>query len=900
MDSSTVEPHPGTDYQRLKALFDAVCDSGSADEARAALQRMGAAADTVEQVLDLLRHDTLHTRFGAPVAALAAGVLGSSLQPGDRCGAWTLQRELGRGGMGRVFLAERSDGHYQQRAALKLLLGWSSPQALERLARERQILASLNHPNIARLLDGGATPDGQPFLVMEYADGVPLDTHCASAGAGLAARLALFASVCEAVDYAHRHLVIHCDIKPSNVLVDAEGRVKLLDFGIAQLQGQADDADAPVAMTPRYASPEQRAGRLPGVATDVYSLGRLLDELLQPLALPPADRLELAAVIAKATREEPEQRYLSVQAFAADLQRYRLHRPVSAMVGQPLYLLRKLLRRRWPLLLAATTTVLALSIGLGVALWQRQRAEQAARESAEVTRYLSDMLASANPSNHGGNWPTVLALLERSRAELASRFATEPDTLWRLRHVLASTYRDINRPDIALPMAEQQLQLARHRYGAGDARTLESVLLVAHVQTQLQAFDKALALLEPIRAAVPEVFGDVSWQHERVMRLLAYCYGRLGRLDDADRTMTASRRLTFALFTEWSEERAMFLNSQQVLRVQQGRLREALALLKQAQQYWPHLPPGAISSVFAMRRNLIALPIRIGDYGDIEAQAQQLLADINRVLGKGNDTAEGLHAEMARYYLETGQFAKALQQRESAYQAAAAAGVQHSAVMLPLRALKLPAAALAHAEPVPELVSQAHALLAEMDAAQGQLGYRRTEAWMEIARLGLLLDDARLADHALQRLRDDTTLDLAHNRQLAARLDQLEGELARLRGDLPASAQRLRRHVGYYEALAEPVSPRAWSAQLDLAYTLLLQGDAAAGPALERAAQLRPPGMPRGVPLDQVQGYLAAWLRQGGPDTAGAQAARRALAMRMGTNAAPASTVQGSLGGALF
>jgi len=292
-------------------------------------------------------------------------------------------RPLGEGGMGRVFLAERSDGHYQQQAAIKLLLGWSGPQALERLTRERQLLARLNHPHIAKLLDGGTTSSGQPYLVMEYAAGDTIDAWCAEQRLPLAARLVLFMSVCDAVAHAHRHLVVHCDIKPANVLVNAEGRVMLLDFGIAQSQDQ--DSQAPAGMTVGYASPEQTAGQAPGLPSDIYSLGRLLETLVRPVAASHRQGDELAAIVARATARAPEQRYDSAGALQRELQRLLAHRPITALQGRRAYALRKGLRRHWPWALAGVATLALTAVLAGQLMLQvqRTRAAEARAHAAE-------------------------------------------------------------------------------------------------------------------------------------------------------------------------------------------------------------------------------------------------------------------------------------------------------------------------------------------------------------------------------------------------------------------------------------------------------------------------------------------------------------------------------------
>ena len=369
-------------YRRAKQLFNAVCDLPNVAAQRAALQDLGADTETLTQVLHMLAPVSGTTRFSSSVAQTAVQWLGSQLRPGDRLGAWTLVRPLGEGGMGRVYLAERSDGHYQQQAAIKLLLGWSGTEALARLTAERQILAGLNHPHIAKLLDGGTTPSGQPYLVMEYADGDTIDRWCEHQHAPLAQRLALFGTVCDAVAHAHRHLVIHCDIKPSNVLVNRDGRAMLLDFGVARLQGQG--ADAAVGMTAGYASPEQVAGQTPGVPSDIYGLGRLLAELMLPVASNHPRGLELAAVVARATAHLPEQRYGSADDLQRDLQRLLAHQAVAAMGDSSAYLLRKALRRHWAWLLAGAAAValtMALTVQLTLQFERARVAELAARQA---------------------------------------------------------------------------------------------------------------------------------------------------------------------------------------------------------------------------------------------------------------------------------------------------------------------------------------------------------------------------------------------------------------------------------------------------------------------------------------------------------------------------------------
>ena len=334
---------------------------------------------------------------------------------GDSIGPYRLVSELGAGGMATVWLAERRDGTLQRQVALKLPRhGWAQGLA-RRMARERDILASLEHPLIARLYDAGVTDNGRPWLAMERVAGMPIDLHCRERRLGVAQRLRLFLQVADAVAYAHAHLVVHRDLKPGNILVTPQGQVRLLDFGVAALLG--DDAGAAGsltqlmgrAVTPSYASPEQIAGRPVSVATDVYSLGVVLYELLTgelpyrlgrqtaaaleeailsaavlPASVRVADariarrlRGDLDTILAKALRADAERRYTSVESMAADIRRHLEGLPVEARPPGLWYRTRKFLGRNRVPVLAGGVIAAALVAGLSVALWQ---ARDAARE----------------------------------------------------------------------------------------------------------------------------------------------------------------------------------------------------------------------------------------------------------------------------------------------------------------------------------------------------------------------------------------------------------------------------------------------------------------------------------------------------------------------------------------
>lgn len=452
----------------------------------------------------LARVDDARVFLEAPPAAVAAAVIEEETRAADeesrraegrRIGAYRIVREIGRGGMARVFLAERADGEFRQRVALKLLRpGLDTEVDRARFRAERQILASLNHPNIARLFDGGLTDDGQPYLVLEYVDGRPIDTFCAQLSLTIRERIELFLTVCGAVQHAHRHLIVHRDLKPSNVLVTADGTVKLLDFGLARLLDPGVGPGEPMTrighrwLTPEYAAPEQIRGGRVTTLTDVYQLGAVLYRLLAGVgpfagredslhaledavlhdepARPSAAlahrepsgagghrddrpgrplRGDLDAIALQALRKEPERRFTSVQALADDLRRHLTGRPVLARRQTAGYRARRFVRRHRVETVAALGIAASLVSGaMAVSAQARRataerdraetegaRAEDAAREAAAVTSFLLELFEPSDPEETRGDSLTARDLLRRG-VERADRLVGQPSVQARM------------------------------------------------------------------------------------------------------------------------------------------------------------------------------------------------------------------------------------------------------------------------------------------------------------------------------------------------------------------------------------------------------------------------------------------------------------------------------------
>jgi serine/threonine protein kinase/tetratricopeptide (TPR) repeat protein len=512
----------------------------------------------------LAAHEAAGERFldTPPLVAAVAPAAGG--QRHRRVGPYELGEAIGRGGMGEVYEATRVDGQYTQAVAIKLVhAGFGAPLLIERFRTERQILASLEHVNIARLLDGGTSEDGVPYLVMERIVGVPIDAHCDARRLTITARLELFEQVCAAVAYAHRHLVIHRDVKPSNILVTEAGEPKLLDFGIAKMLDAPGSPETTMLrpMTPEFASPEQLRGAAVTTATDIYSLGVVLYRLLtgrspypvgggdargldrlaagaappapssvvvrptgaDPRAAGPADLQQLAEVregsparlqrrlrgdlddiVLKALRAEPDRRYTSVEQFAEDIRRHLAGLPVFARHGSWRYRAGKFLYRHRAIAAASGLALVALVSGTVVALHE---ADIAARNARRAEARFNDVRALANAlifEIHDAIEPLpgatpVRELIVKRALEYLDRLSREAGGDVALRRELALAYEKV-----------------------GDVQGVPSRSNLGSPQGALQSYRKALAIRSALSAAAP--------RSARLRVELAHDYGEIGDL----------------------------------------------------------------------------------------------------------------------------------------------------------------------------------------------------------------------------------------------------------------------------------------------------------------------------------------------------------------------------------
>jgi serine/threonine-protein kinase len=581
----------GRDLDRLVEQFERLSALPPA-EREVALNDPALAADFRRELAELLAADASNDDPVARTVARGALLLGESVTNGRQLGAWRVVRELGSGGMGTVLLAERADGQFEQRVAIKLLRGFPTADGARRLRQERQILATLDHPNIARLLDGGETAEGQPYLVMEYVAGQLLENWLRDATPDREQRLRLYDELLAAVAHAHARLVIHRDIKPANIIVGADGKPKLLDFGVAKL----DEIDAEAqrestrVYSTGYASPEQCAGRPVTVATDVYSLGVLLRKLFESdLA---RSNLELRGIIAKATADVPGDRYPTVDALRSDLSRYRTGRPISAAPDTVWYRARKFVGRHRAAVLIAGL-VLAGAVGfvvsLGLALEDARRSQlaaESARHEAESQRavaervgdFLADVFGNANSARTGGREVTARELLHTAAESVTKDGTLDDATRSRLHERLATAYLELG--DVERARALLAPALAR-RAVLPDRLAAQLDYTEARILGRLRRIDEARASNERARLTLGSDAADPAF----ATRLVQQAMWIANRSSDPHRTIElASEALALWRADPMRQARVamLIINSRAMAEILLGRSQEAVDSYREA------------------------------------------------------------------------------------------------------------------------------------------------------------------------------------------------------------------------------------------------------------------------------------------------------------------------------
>ena len=711
---------------RLSTLLDEAMDLDP-DAQAAWLERLGPADGEMRSRLQVVLRHLADGGFRSPIDANLADVLRLRYddevrgpEAGDRLGPYRLLRKLGTGGMGEVWLAERADGALRRQVALKLPIS-ALPRdlLLQRFERERDILASLEHPHIARLYDAGVDGRGQPYMALEYVEGVPIDRWCREHASSVRTRLTLLLDVADAVAFAHSRLVIHRDLKPANILVTAAGQVRLLDFGIAKLLEGGADAESTLTraggqpLTLSYASPEQIRGEAIGTASDVYSLGVLGYELVagaRPYQLsrggtvgleqaildvdPPAPsrvaldrptarslRGDLDAVLLRALRKVPSERYATVDAFAQDLRR---HLGGQAVMARPdslaLRIGRMARRHRIPLAVgtaavaafalaigAGATALLAatLALGLLIALAQARRArhlartaEQEARTASAVQRFLLDVFESnsaAQVDPERARATTARDLLDRGARELDRALADAPEVRQQLMSTLARMYRGLSLHAVAADLERRRIGLL------GERRAPASELASAWIE--LSHDEVVLGRLEAASEEIDTALSILEADGDRDSELRGHALSVRATLaiqrDDADALRWAHSAVEVLRKHPPSTQRAdsLHLYSHELSR--QGRFDEALAIVDEGLRDAAALGGRGAGVGIALERARARLLGSLGRVIEGELRQREILAQLMQRLGVGSLETLIAMAELGSGLFERGEFVAA-------------------------------------------------------------------------------------------------------------------------------------------------------------------------------------------------------------------------------------------------
>ena len=594
--------HDQVRMKQVAELFDAVLELDEMAREHW-LQQHCDNAEIRNEVLALCRADgEAQGILDSPDGSLAGALLEQladpvSAMPGTRIGAWKITDLLGEGGMATVWLGERCDGRYEQQVAIKCLKTLlAGPELSQRFERERQILANLEHPGIARLLDGGVSDDGVPYMVMERVRGESLIKACDKRGLNLDQRLHLFADICDSVQYAHQHLIVHRDLKPANILIDEQGRPHLLDFGIASLLDEASGHSIPTrgfALTPEYAAPEQLKGKPVGVAADVYALGVILCEMLtggqRPAVATDADpssdtgqwpsrlvfadgqhaawarqrarklRGDLDTIVLKCLRQQPDQRYASAAHLAWDVRNHLMHRPIAARRGRFSYRALLFARRHRAGLAAAAIVLAVLMTALVHSIHQTRRAEVALSESRAVQGFLLDLFENNVPTGAVSTLPDTRELLDRGAQRARTGFPGNPQLRTRMLATIGGIYRRLGQFDDARKLLDEAVSAGKPEATGSDfTQEFEIRHELALLKSDQGQFVEAASMLEdilaerrrlgargkPLAAALREL-GRVrseQGQHANAIALLSEAVAELQNSDDTTLAELADAR----------------------------------------------------------------------------------------------------------------------------------------------------------------------------------------------------------------------------------------------------------------------------------------------------------------------------------------------------------------------
>jgi serine/threonine-protein kinase len=638
--------------------------------------------DLFNEVISLLKADEdEHSIFSGSASDYIAA--DDATLEGKTFGNYLAIEQIGSGGMGSVYLADRVDGLFEQKVALKIIKpGMNSQEIITRFEGERQILARLQHPNIAKLLDGGISELGLPYFTMEYVDGKPITEFCDDNNLTIEKRLELFLKVCDAILYAHQNLVIHRDIKPSNILVQKDGNVKLLDFGIAKVfEEDANQKNLTLTgirvMTPEYASPEQVRGEPVNTATDIYSLGLILYQLLTgcpPYEVHTNSAIEMEKIICfteppkpsimitkfstlnvdrakklspvvisqnrgisqsklrkrisgdldniclMALRKEPERRYNSVAQMINDINNHLSGQPITARKSTALYLAKKFIQRHKAGVVITSVAFLIMAL---VTIFytlklaeERDRAQVEAEKSKKVSEFLAGIFKVSDPDQSRGETITARELLDKGVKSLESELSDQPEVLAKMLDVTGNVYKSLGLYNNALVLLNKAYDINDSLFGLTSPETAKSLNDLANLNFAMGDYDQAISRFNKTVKTRERIFGEESMETAESLNDLAMVLREQGKYDEAEKLLIQSLAIRKKRSSDKGPEVSESMNNLALLYQDKGKYDEAKKLFEESLLIKENLYGKIHPSVTETISNLAMLLQKMGNYDE--------------------------------------------------------------------------------------------------------------------------------------------------------------------------------------------------------------------------------------------------------------------------------------------
>jgi len=699
------------EWQRIQQLVEQAVSLPAGERTRLICEETANDPELREQIEGMLRcYDATGSFLEDSIAMAAASVTtGNELVPGDRIGAYRVTSTIGHGGMGIVYRARRDDQQYQQSVAIKVVrAGWGATEELfARFRAERQILAAINHPNISRLLDGGITDDGLPFLVMEFVEGVTLDQWVSLNSPALNVRLDLFRKLCSAIQYAHQNLIVHRDLKPGNILVTADGTPKLLDFGIAKLldtevlSGQTVVFTRPAErlMTPEYASPEQIRGENITTATDIYGLGVLLYELLtgtRPFQLknlspgeverivcetqprPPSSvglsprrsgaaevpigaaklrrQTDLDRIVLKAMHKQPARRYASAADLAADIERYHEGFPVTARADSFTYRTTRFLQRN-KLASAATVlfflTVISLSI---VLLVQARRARREAASADAVSQYLVGLFDFTQPNATQGRSVSAREILDQGTERLNKDWSGDPAVKARLLDTLGTVYYRLGALDRGVSLLSEAESLYASAEGSDSVEVAKTATDLGDILETQGNYDGAIAQYNRALAIYERTRGHNSIEVADALDGIGSIHWDAADFKAAEAFQKESMDISTRLLGQEAEQTLLAEGNLEVTLSSEGNYREAEPLAREILRTRLRVLGTYNSTTAIAMSNLSSILLKTARFEEAKSWLDQTLALTRKLFGEEHPDVGAALVSLGDWNLAMGHF----------------------------------------------------------------------------------------------------------------------------------------------------------------------------------------------------------------------------------------------------